>query len=158
MGMSYRTRLRSFFITLLKLSARRPLARDKVVRVSPIHGMLCTPCSVPTRTVLTTRGIECALWTWRSSIATPKALVVSHHGLGGHAHFPTTRLAAESLSAAGFVVVAMDLPGHGESTGLRGYIESADALEMDAVAATLAAKDAHPGLPLFLLGCRSMVE
>ena len=92
--------------------------------------MLCTS---PSRSVLTTRGIECALWTWRSASASSKALVVVHHGLGGHAHFPTTRLAAESLSAAGFIVVAMDLPGHGESKGLRGYIESADALETDAV-------------------------
>lgn len=49
-------------------------------------------------------------------------------------------------------MVAPDLPGHGESAGLRGFIHSAEALCDDAVAFIRAARASHPGLPLFLMG------
>ena len=78
--------------------------------------------------------------------------MVVFHGLGAHARFPTVVVAAEALVCEGYTVVALDMPGHGESEGLRGFIYSPDALEEDGFMAVNAALDAYPTLPLFLLG------
>jgi acylglycerol lipase len=106
---------------------------------------------VPTRSTVTSRGIDCVLWTW--PVRQPKGTVVVYHGLGAHARFPSVRLVAELLAARSYRVCAMDLPGHGESPGLRGYIDSADALIVDGIRAATAAAtpSAQPG-PVFLLG------
>lgn len=75
------------------------------------------------------------------------------HGFGSHARFPSTFLAAEALSQRGYIVVSPDMPGHGESDGLRGYIHSCDDLEKDAVGFVQAARDAlDEPLPLFVMG------
>ena len=50
------------------------------------------------------------------------AAICVFHGYGAHAAYPTCRYAAELLAAAGHVVYGLDLPGHGESPGVRGLI------------------------------------
>ena len=107
--------------------------------------------TIPARSTVTTRGLSCALWTWQSKLPA-HGLVVLFHGLGAHSRFPSVRIAAEFLASEGFVVSALDIPGHGVSPGLSGYIESAEALEIDGLAAARASLEAHPDLPLFLLG------
>ena len=85
--------------------------------------------------------------------STPVGLVVLFHGLGAHARFPTVQIAAELLSANGFIVCALDLPGHGASPELRGFIYSAESLMADGLAAYRAAVAACPkSLPTFLMG------
>ena len=98
-----------------------------------------------------TRGIDCAFHDYTTT-PSPRAVALVFHGLGAHGKFPTVRFAAEMLASEGCAVYAMDLPGHGESPGLRGYIGSADELVEDASAATAEARRRHPNLPLFLIG------
>ena len=64
--------------------------------------------------VISSRGETCALWEWTPNHP-PKGLVVVFHGLAAHTRFPTVRIAAELLSANGYVVCGLDLPGHGAS-------------------------------------------
>ena len=96
------------------------------------------------------------MWTWlpeRLPADAPKANVVIFHGLGGHGRFPSVSIAAELLVSHGYKVSAVDFPGHGESPGLNGYIESADALIIDGInAAQAALRESYTGCPLFLLG------
>lgn len=47
---------------------------------------------------------------------------------------------------------AMDLPGHGVSEGMKGFIHSAQSVVDDGLLAYKAATAAHPGLPAFVLG------
>ena len=101
--------------------------------------------------VISSRGETCALWEWTPN-QPPKGLVVVFHGLAAHTRFPTVRIAAELLSANGYVVCGLDLPGHGASEGLRGYIYSSQALIDDGLAAYWAACKSHPALPTFLIG------
>lgn len=80
----------------------------------------------------------------------PKAVVALVHGLGEHIH--RYQHVAEHLNAAGYSLVAMDLPGHGNSPGKRGHLESYSQL-MDAWEALLAqTKTIYPDLPVFLYG------
>lgn len=86
---------------------------------------------------------------WRRAQA--RGVVVITHGFGEHGG--TYRNAAESLGAAlDLDVVAVDLRGHGRSSGRRGFVRRYDEL-VDDVAASLdwAARN-RPDLPRFLLG------
>ena len=122
---------------------------------------LCTHSTVRVmgshrRSVVESRGAELVMWTWlpeRLPADAPKANVVIFHGLGGHGRFPSVSIAAELLVSHGHKVSAVDFPGHGESPGLNGYIESADALIIDGInAAQAALRESYTGCPLFLLG------
>lgn len=107
------------------------------------------------RSTLQSRGQEIVLWTWAPPAAAPysgTALVVVFHGLGAHARFPSVAIVSEALAAAGFVVCAADMPGHGESEGLQGYLRSSEDLVAGAMSVVRAAQAAHTALPLFLLG------
>ncbi|GKY96143.1 hypothetical protein MPSEU_000574300 [Mayamaea pseudoterrestris] len=55
-------------------------------------------------------------------------VVVLYHGFLAHGNYPTVRYAAEMLAAAGYIIIAADLPGHGKSSGLRGYLAPPDEL------------------------------
>jgi alpha-beta hydrolase superfamily lysophospholipase len=74
--------------------------------------------------------IDCRLNTYDPertfSRSPPKALVLFLHGLNAHGTFPTTRIVADLMVANGYAFMAPDLPGHGLSSGLRGYLESGD--------------------------------
>lgn len=73
------------------------------------------------------------------------------HGLGEHggrygSHF------AEFYTAAGLAVIAPDLPGHGKTTGKRGYIPDNN-LFLDIIDQFLQkSRDLYPNKPLFIYG------
>lgn len=98
------------------------------------------------------RGLKCALHVRRPSAANVQSIAVIFHGFAAHARYPTVRYAIETLLSAGFACVCLDLPGHGESEGPRGYIDSSEAVVEDGVAAVDAATGQFPGLPLLLVG------
>lgn len=79
-----------------------------------------------------------------------KAAVVLIHG--GAEHSSRYGWVAEQLTARGYALHALDLPGHGRSEGQRAYIDRfADAVEdVDRLADLAAAQ--HPGVPLYVLG------
>lgn len=89
---------------------------------------------------------------WRPAPGAPAAWagLALVHGLGSHgAAFAPL---AEALTAAGLVVTAVDLPGHGRSPGPRGGLRHWRQFR-DAVSALLQhTAAAAPGLPLVLLG------
>ena len=75
----------------------------------------------------------------------PRALVAVVHGLGEH----SGRYAAlaEALVERRFSVAALDLPGHGETTGPRGHAKSWEFLRDQCVPATFTASRGMPGQP-----------
>lgn len=85
------------------------------------------------------------------SVERPRGVVVVSHGLGEHggayAHV------AEALGRlAGVDVLAVDLRGHGRSSGRRGVVNRYEELCDDLRAAVAQAADDRPGLPRFALG------
>lgn len=90
-------------------------------------------------------GTRLALHEWR--VADPKLTVAVVHGYAEHAG----RYAhvAERLNGAGISVVGVDLRGHGNSAGPRGYVERFTDYHQD-VDVLLAKAD--EGKPLFMLG------
>jgi alpha-beta hydrolase superfamily lysophospholipase len=78
----------------------------------------------------------------------PRALIAILHGLGEH----SGRYAAlaEPLVRANFSVVALDLPGHGESVGPRGDIASWTTIRDTVVPAMFTASRGLPGQPMDL--------
>lgn len=79
-----------------------------------------------------------------------RAVVVIAHGAGEHgaryAHV------AERLTGSGYAVYAIDHRGHGRSQGRRAMFERLDLVLGDLSTLIARARDAHPGLPVFLLG------
>lgn len=112
------------------------------------------------------RGTKCFIHQWgaknRSTAdsSSPKALIVLYHGFLAHGAYPTVRYAAEFFAQAGYAVVAIDFPGHGQSEGMRGYLKSADDLVEDGIAMAQYAQSLYCGdknngdknLPLVLCG------
>jgi alpha-beta hydrolase superfamily lysophospholipase len=106
------------------------------------------------------RGIDCFVHHWKpkpttTTTPTPRALVVIFHGFLAHGNYPTVRYAAEFLVEENYAVVAVDLPGHGQSGGMRGYLESAETVISDGAAIVDYAKGLYNNddqLPLFLVG------
>ena len=79
-----------------------------------------------------------------------RAVVQLVHGLAEHSDRYTELVS--QMNRAGYAVCALDLPGHGESAGERGHIDSFDHF-VDAVLALRALLgQQYPQLPVFLLG------
>jgi acylglycerol lipase len=97
-------------------------------------------------------GIDCLIHVWYPVPLPPRAVVILFHGLGGHGLFPTVRYLAELLVAHNLVVYSMDLPGHGQSYGLRGYVSSPHELLQEAMHLVEHANSKSPGLPVFFAG------
>ncbi|OGF08380.1 MAG: hypothetical protein A2W00_02965 [Candidatus Eisenbacteria bacterium RBG_16_71_46] len=76
----------------------------------------------------------------------PRALIAITHGLGEHGG-RYAALAAD-LVAARYSVVALDLPGHGETAGPRGDVKSWALLRDKVVPAIFTASRGLPGQPL----------
>lgn len=80
----------------------------------------------PTSTTVALGGQEIGWHVWHADDAktTTAPLLVIFHGFLAHARYPTVRYAAEILVGhlPGATVVAADMPGHGISKGLRGYL------------------------------------
>ena len=83
--------------------------------------------------------------------APPTLVVVIAHGLGGHGGYYHTSL-VPYLATWGAAVYAPDFRGHGLSDGGRGDIGRVGLLLHDLDAALRAARAAHPGLPIFVIG------
>jgi alpha-beta hydrolase superfamily lysophospholipase len=108
---------------------------------------------------LLTRGIECASYKWiPEDVGKIRGVAVVYHGFGAHSRYPTVNYASSLLAKNGFVVYAMDLPGHGASPGVRGLLTGVDDLVGDGIAiANHAIADSstikqNVELPLFLIG------
>eukprot|EP00588_Corethron_pennatum_P011638 CAMPEP_0194281804 /NCGR_PEP_ID=MMETSP0169-20130528/21601_1 /TAXON_ID=218684 /ORGANISM="Corethron pennatum, Strain L29A3" /LENGTH=302 /DNA_ID=CAMNT_0039026967 /DNA_START=114 /DNA_END=1022 /DNA_ORIENTATION=- len=115
--------------------------------------------SDPERTTITLQGQECILHTWNASTSRPRGVCVIYHGFLAHSRYPTVSCAAELLCAANYMVLSADLPGHGASPGVRGYLSgTADLIGAGVVIAERAAESCTPTdggttpLPLFLVG------
>lgn len=79
----------------------------------------------------------------------PVAVILGLHGYGDYRE--AFRLAARWLAPRGVAVYAYDQRGFGE-TERRGYWPGAEALIDDCAEAVRVLRDAHPGLPLAVLG------
>ena len=88
-------------------------------------------------------------WPLPAGIAA-KAVVLLVHGIGEHAG--RYRHVAERLNGWGFAVRAADHYGHGASSGPRGGLPSVMRLVDDLALVVDDTRQAHPGLPLVLLG------
>ena len=118
----------------------------------PRHEMKSAGMAPPAETDwIVRRGLRCCIHVWRPT-SSPIGLAVIFHGYAAHARYPTVGFVADLLCSAGFACCAMDLPGHGQSDGQRGLIESAEFMVEDCVAATQAAMIKFPGLPAVLVG------
>lgn len=111
---------------------------------------------IVTESSLSIRGIDCVAHHWNVDPAqSPKALVVIFHGFLAHGNYPTVRYAAEFMANDGFAVIAVDLPGHGRSDGMHGYLESADTVIADGTTIVEYAKGLYnhdANLKLLLVG------
>lgn len=80
----------------------------------------------------------------------PKAVICLTHGLGEHsgryAHVGAT------FARAGYVVLGLDLRGHGRSGGQRGHAPSFEHFMKDLDGFLAEIRQRYPGLPLFLYG------
>ncbi len=103
--------------------------------------------TTPAETVRTTDGRELALYRWPCR-APARATVALLHGLAEHAG--RYAALADRLNAAGIELVAVDLRGHGRSTGDRTWVERFDEYLDDATALLVSAS--CPRRPLFLMG------
>jgi alpha-beta hydrolase superfamily lysophospholipase len=79
-----------------------------------------------------------------------RAVVVIAHGAGEHSGRYTH--VAQRLVDEGYAVYAIEHRGHGRSQGPRALIDRIDNAVADLDKLVVAAGDAHPGVPLFLLG------
>lgn len=94
-------------------------------------------------------GGSLQLQQWAAA-GSPRAEVVLVHGIGRHSGlFP--RLVA-GLTAHGYSVVGLDLPGHGRSSGRRGHIRRWSDFRQAVVAVLAERERQRPQLPRFLVG------
>lgn len=95
------------------------------------------------------RGISVFWQSWRSA-AEPRGLVLLVHGLGEHSG--RYDHVVQALVEDGFHVYALDHIGHGRSGGEREIIERFDDFLQPVQTLRGMMTEAHPGLPLFVLG------
>ena len=92
-----------------------------------------------TTTTIRIRDMDCVVHKWNvdddSSTERIKGIVVVYHGFLAHGKYPTVKYVAELLGSKenGYGVLAVDLPGHGLSPGLRGYIPNSQILIDDGI-------------------------
>lgn len=87
---------------------------------------------------------------WQPAGGAPIGSVVMIHGLGEHCQ--RYRTLAEDLARAGWASFAADLPGHGNSPGRRGHVESYDRTLKEIGEMLRSAAEHFPDRPVVLLG------
>jgi alpha-beta hydrolase superfamily lysophospholipase len=102
----------------------------------------------PTRTDRPASRGNQAVQRWDNDAA--RHVVVLAHGIGEHVR--RYDHVADALVDAGAVVYAPDHYGHGESDGEQGLADDIEVMVTDLVAVARDAVEAHPGLPLVLVG------
>jgi alpha-beta hydrolase superfamily lysophospholipase len=99
--------------------------------------------------VETSDGVRLHTQWWKPSGAA-KAIVCLVHG--GCEHSGRYAYLANALTHSGYLVAAIDLPGHGRSPGRRVFIRSFDEYLADVHCLLSQAVKQAPGRPVFLLG------
>jgi pimeloyl-ACP methyl ester carboxylesterase len=70
--------------------------------------------------IFQSRGLDLAASVWRSQSETPSAtIILCHDAFGTKEHWGAF---GPSLAAAGYLTLALDMEGHGESQGPRGHV------------------------------------
>ncbi len=80
----------------------------------------------------------------------PKAVITIIHGLGEH--IGRYHYFIEKLNEAGFSVYGLDLYGHGQSSGIRGYLDDFQRFVDEAIYLVDYARAENPSVPVFLFG------
>ena len=80
----------------------------------------------------------------------PKAVILLLHGLGDHCERYTA--IARALNNAGYALCSMDLPGHGQSEGVRGHIDHFSDYSNAALSLHAKVLDWYPDQAIYLLG------
>lgn len=104
---------------------------------------------IPASFLTTEDGLALAVHRWAPS-GEVSAVLCLVHGLGEHGR-RYDRLAA-FLNRHGFLVLALDLRGHGRSPGPRGHFPNDDFMRKDIGSFVHLASSLYPGLPVFLYG------
>ena len=89
-----------------------------------------------TTTTIRIRDMDCVVHKWNvdgDATERIKGIVIVYHGFLAHGKYPTVKYVAELLGSKGYGVIAVDLPGHGLSPGLRGYIPNSQILIDDGI-------------------------
>jgi alpha-beta hydrolase superfamily lysophospholipase len=87
---------------------------------------------------------------WAADEGPARGVVVIVHGFGEHSG--RYEHVARRLVAEGYVTYALDHRGHGRSQGTRAVIDRLANAVSDIDQLVVLAGDAHPGLPVFMLG------
>jgi alpha-beta hydrolase superfamily lysophospholipase len=106
-----------------------------------------------TRTIRTQQGVELFVHRWQAdpAFAKPIARIALVHGLAEHSR--RYEAFALRLNAAGIELMAIDLRGHGRSSGARAWVARFEDYLLDADALLgVAASTAPTDVPLFLMG------
>lgn len=105
---------------------------------------------------------DISTYTWECT--NPRAVVVMVHGLATWSAYDCLAPDEEKkrrklrgsfvndLTTAGFLVHAYDHPGHGQSSGLRSYVDSFDVLRDVLIEVCTEVKETYPEMPIILVG------
>ncbi|MDI6726180.1 MAG: lysophospholipase [Smithellaceae bacterium] len=104
---------------------------------------------IPASFLTTEDGLALAVHRWAPS-GEVRAVICMVHGLGEHGR-RYDHLAA-FLNRHGYLVLALDLRGHGRSPGLRGHSPDDCFMSKDIDLFSKMASSLYPGLPVFLYG------
>jgi len=102
-----------------------------------------------TNTFQTSDGYNIFYRNWKAT-ETPKAMIVIVHGFNSHGGY--YQWTAEQFIKNSYEIYALDLRGRGKSDGERFYSSDYNTFISDIDELVSIAKDAHPDLPLFVLG------
>lgn len=99
---------------------------------------------------LLSRGATSIFEQWWLPERDPRAVVALVHGYAEHSG--RYDHVAAFLTARGYAVEALDLRGHGQSSGRRAFVHSFSEYLSDVACFLRAVRGRHPGKPVFLLG------
>jgi alpha-beta hydrolase superfamily lysophospholipase len=80
----------------------------------------------------------------------PKAIILLVHGMAEHCG--RYQHMGKFLTVKGYALCGLDLPGHGNSAGPRGYVDSFEDFSTVVLQYQAMLAEKHPNVPVFLLG------